>query len=105
MSGTYGPITATFNADGKLVDFTSTVPVLAVFVKGGTEGGNFYDYRPTNGSPGDTGLKVPTRPADQPRFVLLGLGAHASRRGVDGLEDGRGHLRRDDQVGPHQDRR
>jgi hypothetical protein len=41
-SGTYGPITVTFSPDGRLVDFTSTVPVLGVFVKGG----NFYDYRP-----------------------------------------------------------
>jgi hypothetical protein len=59
-SGTYGPITVTFSPDGKLVDFTSTVPVLGVFVKGGTEGGNFYDYRP-EGSPGDTGLETPTK--------------------------------------------
>jgi hypothetical protein len=59
-SGTYGPITVTFSPDGKLVDFTSTVPVLGVFVKGGTAGGNFYDYRP-GGSPGDTGLEVPTQ--------------------------------------------
>jgi hypothetical protein len=59
-SGTYGPITVTFSPDGKLVDFTSTVPVLGVFVKGGTAGGNFYDYRP-GGSTGDTGLEVPTR--------------------------------------------
>ena len=61
-SGSYGPITANFSADGKLLDFTSTVPVLAVFVKGGTAGGNFYDYRP-GGSTGDTGLKVPTNQA------------------------------------------
>jgi hypothetical protein len=58
-SGTYGPITVTFSPDGKLVDFTSTVPVLAVFVKGGNQGGNFYDYRP-GGSSGDTGLTTPT---------------------------------------------
>jgi len=62
-SGTYGPITVTFSPDGKLVDFTSTVPVLAVFVKGGvlqsgTPGGNLYDYRP-GGSTGDTGLTTP----------------------------------------------
>jgi hypothetical protein len=58
-SGTYGPITVIFSPDGKLVDFTSTVPVLAVFVKGGNEGGNLYDYRP-GGSSGDTGLTTPT---------------------------------------------
>jgi hypothetical protein len=58
-SGSYGPITVTFSPDGKLVDFTSTVPVLAVFVKGGNEGGNLYDYRPA-GSSGDTGLTTPT---------------------------------------------
>ncbi len=59
-SGTYGPLTVTFSPDGKLVDFTSTVKVLGVFVKGGTDGGNFYDYRPLGGSLGDTGLKLPT---------------------------------------------
>jgi hypothetical protein len=59
VSGSYGPITVTFSPDGTLVDFTSTVPVLAVFVKGGNEGGNLYDYRP-GGSSGDTGLTTPT---------------------------------------------
>jgi hypothetical protein len=59
-SGTYGPITVTFHDDGRLVDFTSTVPVLAVFVKGGNQGGNFYDYRP-GGSSGDTDLTTPTK--------------------------------------------
>lgn len=54
-SGSYGPITVTFHDNGTLVDFTSTVPVLGVFVKGG----NFYDYRP-DGSLGDTDLQVPT---------------------------------------------
>ena len=58
-SGSYGPITVTFSPDGKLVDFTSTVPVLAVFVKGGNQGGNLYDYRPGSSS-GDTGLTTPT---------------------------------------------
>jgi hypothetical protein len=58
-SGSYGPITVNFSPDGRLVDFTSTVPVLAVFVKGGNEGGNLYDYRPA-GSTGDTGLTTPT---------------------------------------------
>jgi hypothetical protein len=59
-SGSYGPITVNFSPDGRLVDFTSTVPVLAVFVKGGNEGGNLYDYRPLGGSSGDTGLTTPT---------------------------------------------
>ena len=79
-SGTYGPITVTFSPDGKLVDFTSTVPVLGVFVKGGTAGGNFYDYRPgappgtpasrsqhsrrsaTCRSAGTRSLRLPTKP-------------------------------------------
>ncbi len=60
VSGSYGPLTVTFSPDGKLVDFTSTVKVVAVFVKGGTDGGNFYDYRPLGGTLGDTGLKLPT---------------------------------------------
>jgi hypothetical protein len=67
-SGSYGPITVNFHDNGTLVDFTSTVPVLGVFVKGGilqpgTPGGNFYDYRP-GGSLGDTDLHVPGQTND-----------------------------------------
>ncbi len=60
-SGTYGPVTATFYDDGEKVSFTSTVPVLAVFVKGGNEGGNFYDYRTLTppGTTADSNLTVP----------------------------------------------
>src|SRR5918995_1154510 len=59
-SGSYSPITANFSPDGRLLHFTSTVPVLAVFVKGGNEGGNLYDYRPLGGSTEDDGLTTPT---------------------------------------------
>jgi len=58
-SGTYDPITVNFHDDSKLVDFSSTVPVLAVFVKGGNQGGNLYDYRPL-GTTSDTDLTTPT---------------------------------------------
>jgi hypothetical protein len=47
VSGVYGPVTATFKDDKKLLDYTSTVGLDGVFVKGGTGGGGyFYDYRP-----------------------------------------------------------
>ncbi|MDP9394328.1 MAG: hypothetical protein M3Q27_08795 [Actinomycetota bacterium] len=59
-SGSYGPLTVTFSPDGKLVAFTSTVAVLGVFVKGGNEGGNFYDFRPKGGTTAHSGLAVPT---------------------------------------------
>jgi hypothetical protein len=69
LGRTYGPITITKlwyqgpdatllesgNSDAIVgFDFTSTMPVLAVFVKGG-DGGNIYDYRP-DGTLGDTEL-------------------------------------------------
>jgi hypothetical protein len=57
--GTYGPITVDFSDDLKTVYFKSTVPVLAVFVKGGNQGGNLYDYRPL-GEIEDDGLTTPT---------------------------------------------
>jgi hypothetical protein len=59
VSGVYGPLTVTFSDDGRSVSFTSTVEVLGVFVKGGNEGGNFYDYRP-NGTLDDDDLVTPT---------------------------------------------
>jgi hypothetical protein len=58
-SGSYGPLTVTFSNAGKTVGFTSTVAVMSVFVKGGTDGGNFYDYR-TAGTKADQGLVLPT---------------------------------------------
>jgi hypothetical protein len=67
-SGTFGPITATISDDGTQVDFTSTVPVLGVFVKGGNIGGNFYDYRP-GGTLGDNNLTTPTGPQGQPQQI------------------------------------
>jgi hypothetical protein len=67
-SGTFGPITATISDDGTQVDFTSTVPVLGVFVKGGNIGGNFYDYRPA-GTLGDNNLTTPTGPQGQPQQI------------------------------------
>jgi len=67
LNHTYGPITitklwyqganATLLESGTSIvgfDFTSTMPVLAVFVKG-SDGGNIYDYRP-DGTLGDTQL-------------------------------------------------
>lgn len=67
LNQTYGPIKITKlwyqGPDASLLesgtaivgfDFTSTMPVLAVFVKG-SDGGNIYDYRP-DGTLGDTQL-------------------------------------------------
>jgi uncharacterized cupin superfamily protein len=67
-SGTYGPITVTFHDNGTQVDFTSTVAVDAVFVKGGNQGGNLYDYRPGTSS-GDNNLTTPTGPNGQPQGI------------------------------------
>ncbi|CAN5859239.1 hypothetical protein BH23GEM7_BH23GEM7_22970 [soil metagenome] len=57
-SGSYGPITATFTDGGKLLSYTSTVPVVAVFVKGGPTGG--YLYHTAEGYPktSDSGMSV-----------------------------------------------
>lgn len=70
LNGVYGPITvtklwyqganATLLESGTSIvgfDFTSTMPVLAIFMKGG-DGGNIYDYRP-DGSVNDTQLHTP----------------------------------------------
>jgi hypothetical protein len=67
-SGTYGPVTATFHDNGTQVDFTSTVPVVAVFVKGGNQGGNLYDYSSAPSS-GDNNLVTPTGPGGQPQGI------------------------------------
>lgn len=62
--GTYtqGPVEYTISSGGKLVSFTSTVPLKGVFVKGGTGGGGyFYDYRlpdPPGGRASDSNLGV-----------------------------------------------
>ena len=57
MTGTFGPITITSIYDeGRQFDFTSTVPISHVFVKGGP-GGNLYSYDPA--VLGDTGLHPP----------------------------------------------
>jgi hypothetical protein len=47
----FGPVTITgLNGAKTLVGFTSTIPLLGVFVKGGPDGGYFYDYRPAGQS-------------------------------------------------------
>lgn len=46
------------NAGGTVMDFDANLPVDAVFVKGGNEGGNLYAYVP--GATSDTGLTTPT---------------------------------------------
>lgn len=58
VSGTYGPITITVNstASGQTFDWTSTIGIDAVFVKGGPDG-NLYSYVPPATS--DTGLHAP----------------------------------------------
>ena len=88
VSGSYGPLTVTFSPDGKLVDFTSTVPVLAVFRQGRergrqllrlpSSGRQYRGRRPHN----------PDQPADQSRVVLLERGAPTPGPGTEGLEDG-----------------
>ena len=56
-SGSYGPVTVNFRNNGTVVDFTSTVPVLSVFVKGGRGGGgNYYDYSSLGGVLADNNL-------------------------------------------------
>lgn len=59
--GTYqvegGTVTVTIGSDG-VFDWSSTVTIAAVFVKGGTDG-NLYDYRPLNGATFDQGLHAP----------------------------------------------
>jgi uncharacterized cupin superfamily protein len=67
-SGTYGPITVTFHDNGTQVDFSSTVAVDAVFVKGGNQGGNLYDYSSAP-STGDNNLTTPTGPNGQPQGI------------------------------------
>jgi hypothetical protein len=47
--------------DGPTVDFTSNIPVQAVFVKGGSNG-NLYDYG-AGGETSDTGLHAPLNPS------------------------------------------
>jgi hypothetical protein len=50
---TAGPITFTgVNAAKTLMGFTSTASVHGVFVKGGPDGGFFYDYRPSGATSG-----------------------------------------------------
>lgn len=48
----------TLSSDGDYVDWSSTLPLDAVFVKGGSTGGNLYIYDPESMGP-DTGLSVP----------------------------------------------
>jgi hypothetical protein len=59
--GTYqvegGTVTVVIGADG-VFDWSSTVTIAAVFVKGGPDG-NLYDYRPLNGATADQGLHAP----------------------------------------------
>ncbi|GIG29023.1 hypothetical protein [Cellulomonas marina] len=57
-AASFGPVTITgVNSAKTLLGFTSTVPLAAVFVKGGPVGGALYDYRP-DGRSSDAGLGV-----------------------------------------------
>jgi len=93
-SGSYGPITVTFHDNGTQVDFTSTVPVLAVFVKGGNQGGNLYDYRtlPAGNISADNNLVTPTGPQGQPQQIshvsFCWNGEPLPPQRTEGLEDG-----------------
>jgi hypothetical protein len=62
-TGTAPGVTITVStADGITFDFSASLPagqkILAVFAKGGNQGGNLYDYRPT-GVLSDSGLHPP----------------------------------------------
>jgi len=64
-SGTFGPndeftITVGSTADGQVFDWTSTLPVFQVIVKGGP-GANVYDY---SGAFGGSGLHAPVNPSN-----------------------------------------
>jgi hypothetical protein len=63
---TYGPVTITKVA-GSVIDFTSTVPILGVVMKG-SNAGNFYDYRP-DGVLADQGLVTPTNASGGPAGI------------------------------------
>ena len=47
------------NSNGDVFDWTSTVGIDAILVKGGNAGNNFYVYEPPTEDTGDTGLGVP----------------------------------------------
>ena len=57
-SGTSTQDGVTIVVSGKTFNWSSTVNIAAVFVKGGSDG-NLYDYRP-GGATADTGLHAPT---------------------------------------------
>jgi hypothetical protein len=51
-------VTITYNAETNVFSFTSNIAVEALFVKGGNDGGNLYEYDPPVTS--DSGLQTPT---------------------------------------------
>jgi hypothetical protein len=57
LGQSYGPLTVTkllYKASGEVYgfEFTSEIPVLAVYLKGGSEGGNFYNCAPDGATKG-----------------------------------------------------
>jgi hypothetical protein len=63
-TGTAPGVTITVStSDGITFDFSASLPagekILAVLAKGGSQGGNLYDYRPAGGVLSDTGLHPP----------------------------------------------
>jgi hypothetical protein len=62
-NGTFGPITITnFDGAARTFDWSSTIGIDAVYVKGGSGGSNLYVYAPTAQSPeqfSDDGLTTP----------------------------------------------
>jgi hypothetical protein len=62
-NGTFGPITITnFDGAARTFDWSSTIGIDAVYVKGGVGGSNLYVYAPTAQSPeqfSDDGLTTP----------------------------------------------
>ncbi|MDP3985050.1 MAG: hypothetical protein Q8Q52_08630 [Acidimicrobiia bacterium] len=63
-----GGVTIQVNGAAQTIDWTSSVLIGAVFVKGGHDG-NLYDYRPA-GATSDTGLHAPNNPKNNGFFGL-----------------------------------
>jgi hypothetical protein len=66
VTTSYGSVTYS-SADGVYLDWTSTIPLDAVFVKGGS-GGNLYSYAPE--ATGDTHLHSPVNPNNGSPFAI-----------------------------------
>lgn len=65
-------ITVSSTASGPVVAFSSTIPIDAVFVKGGPDG-NLYRYDPPTEVSSDTGLHAPVNPSNGNFFGLSHL--------------------------------